>query len=61
MIKPGAAVFDVGATRRVDPETGKSRIVGDVDPAVTDVAGWFSSQSWGCGTDDACATAGECG
>ena len=30
MIKPGALVVDVGINRVKDPETGKSRIVGDV-------------------------------
>lgn len=29
-IKPGAIVIDVGTNRKKDPETGKSRIVGDV-------------------------------
>ena len=31
MIKEGAAVIDVGINRVLDPETGKSRLVGDVD------------------------------
>ncbi|BAW96265.1 5,10-methylenetetrahydrofolate dehydrogenase [[Synechococcus] sp. NIES-970] len=30
MIKPGAVVIDVGINRVTDPETGKSRLVGDV-------------------------------
>ncbi|MCI7551771.1 MAG: bifunctional methylenetetrahydrofolate dehydrogenase/methenyltetrahydrofolate cyclohydrolase [Actinomycetaceae bacterium] len=49
MVKPGAAVFDVGVTRRLDPETGKSKIVGDVDPAVGEVAGWMSPNPGGVG------------
>ncbi|MDD7464771.1 MAG: bifunctional methylenetetrahydrofolate dehydrogenase/methenyltetrahydrofolate cyclohydrolase [Actinomycetaceae bacterium] len=49
MVKPGAAVFDVGVTRRVDPSTGKSRIVGDVDPAVAEVAGWLTPNPGGVG------------
>jgi methylenetetrahydrofolate dehydrogenase (NADP+)/methenyltetrahydrofolate cyclohydrolase len=31
MVRPGAVVVDVGINRVMDPETGKSRIVGDVD------------------------------
>jgi methylenetetrahydrofolate dehydrogenase (NADP+)/methenyltetrahydrofolate cyclohydrolase len=31
MVKPGAVVVDVGINRVVDPETGKGRMVGDVD------------------------------
>jgi len=33
----------------VDPETGKSRVVGDVDPAVAEVAGWISPNPGGVG------------
>ncbi len=31
-VKPGAAVLDVGVTREDDPETGKSKVYGDVAP-----------------------------
>ncbi|KFM61770.1 Bifunctional methylenetetrahydrofolate dehydrogenase/cyclohydrolase, mitochondrial, partial [Stegodyphus mimosarum] len=31
MVKEGAAVIDVGITRIKDPQTGKSKLVGDVD------------------------------
>jgi methylenetetrahydrofolate dehydrogenase (NADP+)/methenyltetrahydrofolate cyclohydrolase len=48
-VKPGAAVLDVGVTREDDPETGKSRVFGDVDPAVADVAGWLSPNPGGVG------------
>jgi len=48
-VKPGAAVLDVGVTRVVDPETGRSRLVGDVDPAVSDVAGWLAPMPGGVG------------
>ncbi|QIM17321.1 bifunctional methylenetetrahydrofolate dehydrogenase/methenyltetrahydrofolate cyclohydrolase [Leucobacter insecticola] len=48
-VKPGAIVLDVGVSRRVDPETGKSRVVGDVDPAVASVAGWISPNPGGVG------------
>lgn len=47
-VKPGAAVLDVGVTRENDP-TGKSRIFGDVDPAVADVAGYVSPNPGGVG------------
>lgn len=43
MVKPGAAVLDVGLTR-VD-----GRIVGDVAPAVKDVAGWLTPMPGGTG------------
>ena len=48
-VKPGAIVLDVGVSRRVDPETGKSRVVGDVDPGVAEVAGWISPNPGGVG------------
>jgi len=48
-IKPGAAVLDVGITRVVDPETGKARLVGDVDPGVAEVAGFLSPVPGGVG------------
>lgn len=43
MIRPGAAVLDVGITRT---ETG---LVGDVDPGVREVAGWLSPVPGGVG------------
>lgn len=48
-VKPGAAVLDVGITRVVNPETGKARLVGDVDPALGDVAGYLSPVPGGVG------------
>jgi methylenetetrahydrofolate dehydrogenase (NADP+)/methenyltetrahydrofolate cyclohydrolase len=48
-VKPGAAVLDVGITRVVNPETGKARLVGDVDPAVAEVAGHLSPVPGGVG------------
>ena len=48
-VKPGAAVLDVGVTRETDPETGKSRVYGDVDPAVAEVAGYLSPNPGGVG------------
>jgi methylenetetrahydrofolate dehydrogenase (NADP+)/methenyltetrahydrofolate cyclohydrolase len=48
-VKPGAAVLDVGITRVVDPDTGMSKLLGDVDPGVTDVAGFVSPNPGGVG------------
>lgn len=48
-VKPGALVLDVGVSRETDPETGKSKIVGDVDPAVAEVAAWVSPNPGGVG------------
>ena len=48
MVKPGAAVLDVGVSR-VEAEDGKSRIAGDVAPEVADVAGWISPNPGGVG------------
>jgi len=43
MVMPGAAVLDVGITRT------DSGLVGDVDPAVQEVAGWFAPMPGGTG------------
>lgn len=48
-VKPGAIVLDVGVSRETDPATGKHRVVGDVDPAVSEVAGWLSPNPGGVG------------
>jgi len=48
-IKPGAAVLDVGITRVVNPETGKARLVGDVDPGASETAGFLSPVPGGVG------------
>ncbi len=48
-VKPGAAVLDVGVTREDDPETGKSKVFGDVAPDVAEVAGWLSPNPGGVG------------
>ena len=42
-VKPGAAVLDVGVSR------GESGLVGDVEPAVAEVAGWLSPNPGGVG------------
>ncbi|GAA4625218.1 bifunctional methylenetetrahydrofolate dehydrogenase/methenyltetrahydrofolate cyclohydrolase [Cellulomonas oligotrophica] len=49
MLKPGAVVVDVGVSRVEDPETGRSRVVGDVDPGVHEVAAWVSPNPGGVG------------
>ncbi|MFM7597643.1 MAG: bifunctional methylenetetrahydrofolate dehydrogenase/methenyltetrahydrofolate cyclohydrolase [Actinomycetota bacterium] len=43
MVKPGAALVDVGITRT---EAG---LLGDIDPACTDVAGWLAPMPGGTG------------
>jgi len=48
MVKPGAAVLDVGVSRVVG-EDGKSRVAGDVAADVADVAGWVSPNPGGVG------------
>ena len=47
MVKPGAAVLDVGVSRAL--VDGVSKLLGDVDPAVADVAGWLSPNPGGVG------------
>lgn len=49
MVRPGAAVLDVGVSRRLDEATGRSRVVGDVAPEVAEVAGWVSPNPGGVG------------
>ncbi|MGO1412007.1 MAG: bifunctional methylenetetrahydrofolate dehydrogenase/methenyltetrahydrofolate cyclohydrolase [Microbacterium gubbeenense] len=48
-VKPGAAILDVGVTRETDPETGKNKVYGDVDPAAVEVAGYVSPNPGGVG------------
>ena len=48
-VKPGAIVLDVGVSRTVDESTGKARLLGDVDPAVAEVASWISPNPGGVG------------
>lgn len=49
LVKPGAVVVDVGVSRVQDPETGRSRIAGDVDAGVSEVAAWVSPNPGGVG------------
>src|SRR5699024_6962322 len=48
MVKPGAAVLDVGVSRVVG-EDGRSRVAGDVADGVAEVAGWVSPNPGGVG------------
>lgn len=48
-VKPGAAILDVGVTREDDPDTGKSRVYGDVHPDAAEVAGYLSPNPGGVG------------
>ncbi len=48
MVKPGAAVLDVGVSRIV-AEDGHSKVAGDVADEVWDVAGWVSPNPGGVG------------
>ncbi|QCU78231.1 bifunctional methylenetetrahydrofolate dehydrogenase/methenyltetrahydrofolate cyclohydrolase [Citricoccus sp. SGAir0253] len=47
-VKPGAIVLDVGVSQAVG-EDGRTRIVGDVEPAVAEVASWVSPNPGGVG------------
>ena len=49
VVKPGAAVLDVGVSRVPDPETGKSRLTGDVALDVAEVAGYLAPNPGGVG------------
>ena len=48
-VKPGAAVLDVGITRVINPDTGKARLIGDIDPGVAEVAAFLSPVPGGVG------------
>ncbi|MBX6371791.1 MAG: bifunctional methylenetetrahydrofolate dehydrogenase/methenyltetrahydrofolate cyclohydrolase [Acidothermus sp.] len=48
MVKPGAAVLDVGITRVIGDD-GKARYTGDVAPGVREVAGWLAPMPGGVG------------
>lgn len=50
MVKQGACIIDVGITRITDPETGKTRLVGDVDyEGVKEIAGHITPVPGGVG------------
>ena len=48
MVRPGAAVLDVGVSRII-AEDGTSKVAGDVAPDVAEVAGWVSPNPGGVG------------
>lgn len=48
-IKPGAVLLDVGVSRVEDPETGKKKLTGDIDPAAAETASWISPNPGGVG------------
>lgn len=50
MVKPGACVIDVGITRITDSNTGKTKLIGDVDfDEVRQVAGYITPVPGGVG------------
>jgi methylenetetrahydrofolate dehydrogenase (NADP+)/methenyltetrahydrofolate cyclohydrolase len=49
MIRPGAVVVDVGITRVVPADGGRARLVGDVEPSVSEVAGFLAPMPGGVG------------
>lgn len=48
-VKDGAVLVDVGVSREEDPETGKSKVVGDVSQAARAKASWYSPNPGGVG------------
>ncbi|WP_270239082.1 bifunctional methylenetetrahydrofolate dehydrogenase/methenyltetrahydrofolate cyclohydrolase [Kocuria marina] len=48
-IKDGAILLDVGVSRVEDPETGKKKLTGDIDPAAAERASWLSPNPGGVG------------
>jgi methylenetetrahydrofolate dehydrogenase (NADP+) / methenyltetrahydrofolate cyclohydrolase len=48
-VKPGAAVVDVGVSRVGTTDSGRAKLSGDVDPAVSEVAGYLSPVPGGVG------------
>jgi methylenetetrahydrofolate dehydrogenase (NADP+)/methenyltetrahydrofolate cyclohydrolase len=49
MVKDGVVLIDVGVSRVVDAETGKSRVAGDIAPAAIEKASWYSPNPGGVG------------
>jgi methylenetetrahydrofolate dehydrogenase (NADP+) / methenyltetrahydrofolate cyclohydrolase len=49
MVRPGAAVVDVGITRVGTTPSGKAKLAGDVDPAVAEVAAYLAPVPGGVG------------
>ncbi len=49
MVKPGAILIDVGVSRVLDPETGKSKVAGDIAAEAAETAAWVSPNPGGVG------------
>jgi methylenetetrahydrofolate dehydrogenase (NADP+)/methenyltetrahydrofolate cyclohydrolase len=49
MVKPGAILIDVGVSRIEDPETGTSRVAGDIADEAREHASWYSPNPGGVG------------
>ncbi|MFW2513066.1 bifunctional methylenetetrahydrofolate dehydrogenase/methenyltetrahydrofolate cyclohydrolase [Demequina sp. SO4-13] len=49
MVKDGAVLIDVGVSRVTDPETGKSKVAGDIAPEAIAKSSWFSPNPGGVG------------
>lgn len=49
VVRPGAAVVDVGTTRVGTTASGKAKLSGDVDPSVAEVAGFLAPVPGGVG------------
>ncbi|HZJ39996.1 MAG TPA: bifunctional methylenetetrahydrofolate dehydrogenase/methenyltetrahydrofolate cyclohydrolase, partial [Demequina sp.] len=48
-VKDGVVLIDVGVSRITDPETGKSKVAGDIAPDALDKASWYSPNPGGVG------------
>lgn len=49
MVKDGAVLIDVGVSRVTDPETGKSKVAGDIAADALAKASWYSPNPGGVG------------
>jgi methylenetetrahydrofolate dehydrogenase (NADP+) / methenyltetrahydrofolate cyclohydrolase len=49
MVKNGVVLIDVGVSRVTDPETGKSKVAGDIATDAVDRASWYSPNHGGVG------------
>ena len=48
-IKDGAVLLDVGVSRVADPQGGKPKLTGDIDPVAAERASWMSPNPGGVG------------
>ncbi len=49
MVKDGAVLIDVGVSRVTDPETGKSKVAGDIAKGAIEKSSWYSPNPGGVG------------